>query len=99
MELALGLGLTWAASLLLFLFADYIALPAFARWVQSNLLGKQMKCEYDKLLLQPSWTVGLLCSLLPQPDKDLQVQGTPVDDGRLPQVDHDGDHDDGFEDD
>ena len=31
LELALGLGLTWAASLLLFLFADYIALPAFAR--------------------------------------------------------------------
>jgi len=30
LELALGLGLTWAASLLLFLFADYIALPAFA---------------------------------------------------------------------
>ena len=34
LELALGLGLTWAASLLLFLFADYIALPAFARWAQ-----------------------------------------------------------------
>ena len=65
----------------------------------SGLLGKQMKCEYDRLLLQPSWTVGLLCSLLPQPNKDLQVQGAPVDDGRLPQVDHDGDHDDGFEDD
>ena len=31
--MALGLGLTWAASLLLFLFADYIALPAFARFL------------------------------------------------------------------
>ena len=43
-------------------------------------------------LLQPSRFVGLLCSLLPQPNEDGQVQGAPVDDGRLPQVNH---HDDG----
>ena len=41
------------------------------------------------ILLQPSWFVGLLCSLLPQPNQDGQVQGAPVDDGRLPQVNQD----------
>ena len=39
-------------------------------------------------LLQPSWFVGLLCSLLPQPNEDWQVQGAPVDDGCLPKVNH-----------
>ena len=44
-------------------------------------------------LSQPSWFVGLLCSLLPQPNENWQVQGAPVDDGRLPQVNHHDDSD------
>ena len=58
LELALGLGLTWAASLLLFLFADYIALPAFARWAQFWRLWV--------VCLENRWSVNMIdCSFSP----------------------------------
>ena len=36
--------------------------------------------------LQPPWFVDLLRSVLPEPNKDGEVQGETVDDGGLPQV-------------
>ena len=55
---------------------------------------KNVSSLSGKLFLQPSWTSGLLCCLLPEPNKDIQVQGASMDDGRFPQVNDDGDHDD-----
>ena len=71
LEIAGGLGILWAASLLLFLFADYLSIPAFARC-------KIFSFFLSIFSLQSSWTDGSVFTLLLQSHQDLEVQGKKV---------------------